>query len=318
MTTILAYIGIGLIISGIVFIAVLTVKKQQQKRSIGVAAAVLGAVIFIFANSFVIIPTGYAGVKTTFGQISEASVPNGFNWKAPFIQSIKQVNCKQQDLTFNGEIWSETSNRTAVYYDGVTVTYQISSGKAAWIYANVSSYENNMVTQSLVASSIKSSSKTLSDEDATNRSVIEPLTQENLQSALNEKYGEGVIMVNKVTISNADFEDSYNEAIAAKQTAQLAYEQQQIENQKNIEAAEAEATVKKTQAQAEADAAVIQAQGEAEANELLNDSLSEKILLQMYLEKWDGVLPKVTSDGSGMILDIGSLTETAQTETEEE
>ncbi|MCD7825269.1 MAG: hypothetical protein LUH14_04825 [Clostridiaceae bacterium] len=132
MTTILAYIGIGLFISGIVFIAVLTAKKQQQKRSIGVAAAVFGAVIFTFANSFVIIPTGYAGVKTTFGQISEASVSNGFNWKAPFIQSIKQVNCKQQDLTFNGEIWSETSNRTAVYYDGVTVTYQISSGKAAY------------------------------------------------------------------------------------------------------------------------------------------------------------------------------------------
>ncbi|MCD8076752.1 MAG: hypothetical protein LUF27_17340 [Lachnospiraceae bacterium] len=46
----------------------------------------------------------------------------------------------------------------------------------------------------------------------------------------------------------------------------------------------------KTQARAEANAAVIQAQGEA--NELLNDSLSEKILLQMYLEKWDGVLRK--------------------------
>lgn len=88
----------------------------------------------------------------------------------------------------------------------------------------------------------------------------------------------------------------------------MAYEQQQIENQKKIEAAEADARVKTTNAQAEADAAVIKAQGEADANKLLNDSLTSKILQEMYLEKWDGVLPKVTlSDGNGTMVDIGNI-----------
>lgn len=43
--------------------------------------------------------------------------------------------------------------------------------------------QNNLITQPLVASAIKSSSKELTDEDATNRGKIEPLTMKNLQIA---------------------------------------------------------------------------------------------------------------------------------------
>lgn len=300
---------VGAIIFVIALVTGFYLKEEKGKFPAGyVAGAVFGIAVFFLANSIVVIPTGYTGVRTTFGQVDEIAVQNGFNWKIPFVQKIKKVNNKQQDIVFEGQIWSETSERTALYYDQITVTYQISPDKSAWIYANVSSYEDNLVTQSLVASAIKTSSKTLSSTDATNRGVIEPLALTNIQSALDEKYGDGVVIINKVVISDADFEDSYNEAIAQKQTAQLAYERQQIENQQKIEAAEADAKVKTTQAQAEAEAAVIKAQGEADANKLLNDSLTEKILQEMYLEKWDGALPKVTlSESSGTMFGIGDI-----------
>lgn len=269
---------------------------------------ILGIAFIILGNSFVIIPTGYTGVKSTFGQINEVTLQNGANFKIPFIQKIEKVNNKQQDIVFEGQIWSETSERTSLYYDGVTVTYQINPEKSAWIYANVSNYKENLVTQTLVASAIKTSSKELNSTDATNRGIIEPLSMKNIQAALDEKYGKDVVIINKVVIANTDFEDSYNQAIASKQTAQLAYEQQQIENKKKIEAAEAEAKVKTTQAKAEADAEVIKAQGEADANKLLNDSITDKILQQMYLDKWDGSLPRVSlSDKSNAIVDIGNL-----------
>lgn len=300
---------IGVIILILMLVTGFYLKEENGKFPVGYAVgAVAGLAMFILANSIVVIPTGYTGVRTTFGQVDEVTVQNGFNWKIPFVQKIKKINNKQQDIVFEGQIWSETSERTALYYDQVTVTYQINPEKSAWIYANVSNYEDNLVTQSIVASAIKTSSKTLSSEDATNRGLIEPLALSNIQSALDEKYGESVVNINKVVISDADFEDSYNQAIAQKQTTQLAYEQQQIENQKKIEAAEADARVKTTNAQAEADAAVIKAQGEADANKLLNDSLTSKILQEMYLEKWDGVLPKVTlSDGNGTMVDIGNI-----------
>lgn len=279
----------------------------------------IGLAIILTGNALVIIPTGYTGVKSTFGQIENVSIQNGANWKLPFVQKIEKVNNKQQDIYFEGQTWSETAERTALYYENVTVTYQINPEKSAWIYANVSSYKDNLVSDTLVASAIKAASKTLSSTDATNRGIIEPLSREKIQEALNEKYGENVVLINKVVIAGADFEDSYNDAIASKQNAQLAYEKQQIENRKNVEAAEAEAKVKTTNAKAAADAAVIKAKGEAEANELLEKSLTEMILREKYLDKWDGALPKVqTSDGADLMLDAGSFVSQSAAEEKEE
>lgn len=274
-------------------------KVKTRYTIVGILIAV---VLFTISCAIVIIPTGYTGVRTTFGQIDSVTVQNGFNWKLPYVQSVEKVNNKQQDITFDGQIWSETSERTAIYYDGVTVTYQINPEKSAWIYANVANYKDALVNQSIVASAIKSSSKSLFDTDATNRSIIEPLAMENLQKSLDEKYGENVVYINKVIISNADFEDSYNQAIAAKQQAQLEAEQQAIENQRAIEKAEADATVKKTNAAAEAEAKLIAAEAEAEANELLEKSLTDQILHEMWIEKWNGQLPQYVSGDSSSVM----------------
>lgn len=310
MNIALLIIGIVIVIASIVWVVA---EKGETSRH-AAPGVLLGLVICVLSQSFAIIPTGYTGVRITFGQIDNRTVQNGFNWKIPFVQKISQVNNKQQDIAYTGQVWSETSERTILYYEGVTVTYTINSEKSAWIYANISDYKKNLISDSLVASAIKSSSKELNSTDATNRGIIEPLAQEKIQEALNQKYGDEVVFINKVVIANTDFEESYNQAIADKQTAQLAYEKQQIENKRQIEAAEAEAKVKTTQAKAEADAAVIKAQGEADANKLLNDSITEKILKQQYYEKWNGQLPSVVnSDSSDLILDIGNVTDGATT-----
>lgn len=288
-----------------------TVTKVRGGR---VALCVIAAILLIITifNSYTIVPTGFTGVRTTFGQIDERVVDPGFTWKIPYVQSVKKVNNKQQDVSFDSKIWSETSERTAIYFEGVTVTYTISAEKSAWIYANVSNYKKALVNDGIVASSIKAASKQFNSTDATNRGLIEPAAQEMLQKSLDAKYGDGVVFVNKIVISNVDFEDSYNQAIADKQTAQLAYEKQQIENQRVIEQAEAEAEVKRTQAQAEADAQLITAQAEAdamkitadaeaEANNKIANSLTEEILQKMYYDAWNGELPYVYGADGALI-----------------
>ena len=315
MNIVLLVIGVVAAILGII-IRILTKDTGYVKLGKHYAHPMIigGLILLVFSQSFAIIPTGYTGVRITFGQIDNRTVQNGFNWKIPFVQSINQVNNKQQDISYTGQVWSETAERTVLYYEGITVTYTINPEKSAWIYANVSDYKKNLISDNLVASAIKSSSKELNSTDATNRGIIEPIAQEKIQEALDQKYGPDVVFINKVVIANTDFEESYNQAIADKQTAQLAYEKQQIENKRQIEAAEADAQVKTTQAKAEADAAVLKAQGEADANKLLNDSITEKILKQQYYEKWDGKLPSVmNSDSSDLILDIGNVTDGATT-----
>lgn len=275
--------------------------KKVRKLVSGIVIAIFALIVIV--NCFTIVPTGYSGVRITFGQISNEVVPNGINFKIPFIQNIRTVCNKQQDITFEGQIYSETSERTAIYYDGITVTYQISKDKSSWIYANVSNYEDSLVSKTLVASAIKSASKQFNSTDATNRSIIEAASLQAIQDSINEKYGEGVVYVIKVIISNADFEDTYNATIAQKQNSQLEYERQQIENKKAIEKAEADAKVKLTQAQADADALMIEAEAEAAANKLLQESLTDNVLQNAMIEKWDGELPKVTG-GANNLLDI--------------
>ncbi len=273
----------------------------MKSKKFVAAIALLVVIVFVVVNSCTIIPTGYTGVRSTFGQISSVVVPNGFNWKVPFVQTIKRVNNKQQDIVFDETISAETSERNEVFFSGVTVTYQINAEKSSWIFANVSDYQNNLVSGALVASALKTSSKTLTPVDVTNRNTLEPLVKENIQKSLNEKYGSEVVRINKVVINNATFDEEYNNKIALKQQAQMAYETQQIENKTSVEKAEAEAKVKLTQAQADADAKLIEANAEAEANKVLQESLTDVILQQMYLDKWDGQLPKVTGSEDIML-----------------
>ena len=283
-----------------------TVKKFKVKVSFIVGIVVAVMLLIVAINSVKIIPTGYTGVRTTFGQISSNVVQSGLSFKIPFVQSITLVNNKQQDVTFEGTVSSETSERNEVFFSGITVTYQINAEKSSWIYANVSNYKNNLVSESLVASALKTSSKTLTPTDVTSRNILEPLVKENIQASLNEKYGSEVVKINKVVINNATFDDEYNDKIAQKQQAQMAYETQQIENKTSVEKAEADAKVKITQAQAEADAKLISANAEAEANRLLEESLTAKILKEKTIEKWNGELPKVTGEND-MMLDISDI-----------
>ena len=295
-------VAVCLVLGLFLLIAVLS-KKMSAKASIPLF--LLLAAVIVLVNSVTIIPTGYTGVKTTLGQVSETPVRSGITLKIPCIQSVELVNNKQQDITFRNKIWSETKERTAIYYENITVTYQLVADKSSWIFANVTDYENNMVTDNLVASSIKAASKNLSDTDATNRSIIEPLSLEMLQATIDKKYGEGVVYINMIVIDNADFDESYNQAIAAKQQALIEAETQAIENQKAIDKAEADAKVAKTKAESKAETELIEAQAESEKNELLEQSITENILKDKWIEKWDGKLPQyMTGDSQGILIGI--------------
>lgn len=309
MNFILIIIGLAVLTIG----AIIAFNKESVIRAI--ISVILGAAIALFGMSFVIIPSGYTGVKTTFGQIAEETLPNGFNWKTPFIESIEIVNNKQQDAGFaqkDSKIWGETSEKVPVYMADVTVTYQIDNEKSAWIYANVSDYKSQLISDAMVASALKNAAVQFTAEQVTVRSNIEPTAQKELQESLNNKYGENVVHILKVVINNMDFEDSYNEAINQKNLAAKQAEAQAIQNQIEIDkatkdaetqriAAEAQATAETAKAQGEADAIRIKAEAEAEANRKLSESLTDNVLRNKLYDKWNGELPKVSNDSAPLV-----------------
>lgn len=301
MNGILLFLGLVIFIGGIVCAIVLNSNKFKSKKAFVSFMLIFGAVCAIVSQSFTIISTGYTGVRSTFGQIENSTLQPGFHWTIPIAQTVSTVNNKQQDVAFSDQVFGESKERTVVYASDITVTYQINPEKSAYIYANVSNYEYNLVPQDLVNSSIKSAMVELDSSKVTQRGHIEPLAKEKIQLNLDEKYGENIVKVLKVVINNMDFEDSYNQAIAEKQIAQQAYEKQAIENKTALEKADADKQVAITNAEAAAQAKLIEAEAEAKANELLNEQLTNAILTDKWISKWDGKLPTVTTDSNTMI-----------------
>lgn len=280
--------------------------KKLNKKSLMICIFIALALVLI-ANAFKIVPTGYTGVRVRFGQVSSESIPSGIALKIPFIENIRLVNNKQQDIMIDGQIWSETSERTALYYEGINITYRINPARSSWLVANVSDYEHTLLTSSFVSSAVKTAAKQYNSIDATNRGIIEPAIAQALQASVDEKYGEDTITIIKVVVNNADYEDSYNQVIAEQQAAQIRYQTQQIENQRAIEQAEAQATVTRTSAQAEADAMIISAEAEAEANAIREESLTPNIIRYETINRWDGRLPMIQSGEDNGIIPMVDL-----------
>lgn len=272
------------------------------------AFVVLGLAAVVAGNCFTVVPTGYTGVRTTFGLIDQESCMPGFNFVTPFVQNISLVNNKQQDIRFTDQIWSETQEQTVVYMENVTVTYQIVPEASAWIYANVENWVEELVDIDLVSSALKSASRSLSADVVTDRSVIETAAQQQLQAALDGKYGENRVAVKNVIINNMDFDESYNQAIAQKSQAIQEQQEQAIRNQTNIDKAKAEAEAERERAQGQADAELIQAQAKAEANRIISQSITAATQRQDVINRWNGELPRYAGgDASFGILDAFDL-----------
>lgn len=79
-------------------------------------AVVAVCVIGIGANSVSVIPTGYTGVKSTFGKISEKELTTGIHISVPFVQHIQTIsnNSRTEDVRGKSGVKLQTRRRCMV------------------------------------------------------------------------------------------------------------------------------------------------------------------------------------------------------------
>lgn len=229
MNVLLIVLGVIAIAGGVAVVFHSKESKSVRGGVLGAFVLILGLFGFLFGLSFKMVPTGYTGVKVSFGHVSGEVLPEGFNFKKPFVEHIKLISNKQCDKEVEAQIWGETSEKTPVYAKGITVSYRVSSERSAWVLANISN-PDDLVSQTVVTSSVKSAMAELGAEEVTVRSKVEPLVREKLSQSVDEKYGNGTVEIVKVIIDQMDFEDSYNEAIAKRSIAKQVQATQEIEN----------------------------------------------------------------------------------------
>ena len=130
-----------------------------------------------------------------------------------------------------------------------------------------------------------------------------------IQNSLTEILSEYGIVVTAFAIENLNFDTAFEESIQAKVIA----EQDALKMEYKTKAIAEEGKQTVIAAQAEADSKKIAAEAEAEAIRLIQEELANSPNYTEYLkvERWNGVLPQVVSDGVNPFVALGSSSGTA-------
>lgn len=266
------------------------------------------------------VPAGYVAVQYNMnGGVKDEVLTQGWHLVSPTTKTtLYTIGIEQSYLTAgdNGdsegdESFTASSTEGKAMTIDLTFTYQYQAENVTDVFTRFKGQSGKDVRDSFIKPNIVSWTKEVIARYKVSDILGEERANVNLALTdyLSEKFEKYGITISNVSLINIEVDDETRQAINAKITAQQNAETQSINNQTNIDKAAAEAQVKLTQAQAEADAKMIQAEAEAKANELLQQSLTDKILRQEYIDKWNGELPDIVTGDDSMSLMVPATTE---------
>ena len=237
--------------------------NKLKVKIILISIVTLFVIITIFA-SFTAVKSGEVGLKVRFGKIVDTSISEGINFKVPYIEKIVRVDIKVQ----KSELSIESSTKDMqIINTSVAVNYRVDSSKASYLYKTVGNTYEETVLQPAIKESIKSAiAQYNAEEITTKRGEVSTSCLDAIQDKV-QKYG---IIVEDFNLTDFSFSEEYTKAIEEKQVAE-----------QNLEKAKLEAETK-----------ITKAKGESDANSLLEKTLTNKILMEKFIEKWNGELPK--------------------------
>lgn len=283
-------IVLGIILSLLIFIGSGvnhdTGEWKLNKRQL---ATPVGLLIILF-GCFVTVPANNVGIKYNpfSGGTQEKTIDEGIYMKNP-LEKVYKLSTKVGEFQFKN---ISIQTQDAQY---VTTILQIQARidkTKAYEYFRKYGNKNLEDIQSILSNTIQKEFEKVT----TTYNIMEVLgdkrneiVDKTLVNVKEELLKDG-ILVERIVLVDTDAGVEVEKAISNEAIAK-----------KEVETAE----YKKQKAEIEGEAKVIEAQKEKEANELLNKTLTDQILLQQYIEKWDGKLPTVSSDGN--IIDISDL-----------
>lgn len=264
------------------------------------------------------VPAGYVAVQYNMnGGIKDEVLTQGWHLVSPtthttlYTIGIEQsylTSGKDGDSTEDESFSASSSEGKAILID-LTFTYQYNADSVTQVFTQFKGQSGKDVRDGFIKPNIISWTK----EVVARYKVADILGAERanvnlaLTNYLADKFAPYGITISNVSLINIEVDEETQQAINNKITAQQNAETQAINNQTAIDKAEAEATVKKTQAQANAEAMLIEAQAEAEANNLLQKSLNDKVLNEMWIDKWNGELPTYMGENGNVMLDLSNV-----------
>lgn len=253
----------------------------------GISSIALLVVLLIIAySSFEIVGAGERGVVfSKFGGVQRSVRGEGLQLKIPFIHTIIPIDVRIQKSETGA---TASSKDLQTVSSRIALNYHIAPDRASQVYQEVGAFYKERLIDPSVQEAVKAvAAQFTAEELITRRAEVSTLIKETLSERLMPRN----IIVDEFNIVDFNFSDVFNQAIEAKQTA----EQEALKAQRDLERIKIEADQKVTSAKAE-----------AESQRLQRETITETILQLRAIEKWDGVLPQVTS-GAVPFIDLNSM-----------
>jgi regulator of protease activity HflC (stomatin/prohibitin superfamily) len=280
-----------------------TVVEKKKLVSLTSVVVVLVALVAlaIVPPSIKTVNTGEVAVVKYLGKAKEVKTP-GTYFSFWLTNTYEYYDTKVQNVDISTAAYSSDAQTMNIQ---MTLQYQAMNEKVLDIanqYGSLATLQNRI--QSIAIEKTKS---ILSSHKAMNiiadRASMSPAVEEAIKKAVGDEYYVNVVAV---VLTNIDFSDAFEQAVEEKMIAEQSKLKAEYENETKVARAEAEAAAKLKAAQAEieiakaqAESKKIAAEAEAEANAIVNKSLTDKILQEKYLEKWNGELPNVMAGNEG-------------------
>ena len=248
------------------------------------------AVIGVGFSSVTIIHEGYIGVKYQFGKIVDDSLSAGLNFKIPFVQSIREVDVREQMYEMNTNAYTMDTQTVENIQSKLNYLYDQAELSNLIRNIGIGNVESKLLIPQIQSIMKNEIGQYKAEDLVQNRTAV----QESIEEKLRESLAQSGIVVVSFAIENLDFEDGFEEAIRAKVVA----EQEALKMQNKTKEKEELARQTVIEAEAEAESQKIKADAEAYAIEAIQAQLrqSPEYIELQRVQKWDGKFPQVMGE----------------------
>lgn len=253
----------------------------KNGRIVGVIVIAIVILVF-FVQSIVIVDTGRKGILIRLGKAISVKDP-GMSFKIPIVDFVKMMEVRDQNVQKNYGVSSKDIQTIDVI---INVQYSI-TGDVLSLYDKFGVDYKERLIEPRVSESVNAVVARYTIEEFIEKRSI--LAKELLQELKNDfdPYG---INVSASSIIEHEFSDEFNNSIESKKIA----EQNALRAKNDLERV-------KYEAQAE----IEKAQGIAKANIILQESLTDRLIKQKAIDKWDGKMPAyLGGDGAVPFINI--------------
>ena len=272
--------------------------NQEDLQRFVKPIAIVVIIALLALTSFRLVKAGTVKVVTRFGRVTGRMLRPGAHFIIPLAEGTITYNTKKVTYEASNEPQRSKATYTDIPVDTTTLDgqqielnytarFSIDPAKAGWIANNIGTEPD--VVEKIVKTDTRIHARNIAREfnaaDLYTGNISK--VQKAIEDALRPIFEENGLILDEFGIRSIAFTDEYINAIEAKQI-----EKERVITEENIA----------KQEEFRKEARITRAEGQAEEQRLQRATLTDTLLMKMWIEKWSGEVPNVVTGDQGNLL----------------